>query len=111
MLAAELKATGRAVFVCADAAAASTFLRATPDRFEVLIVDRDERLADRDLAAAVRAVAPALDLLSLDDPDAAIDAQWPQLRRVRKPFGVHELRRVLASLLAAGGVAFRDAGS
>jgi hypothetical protein len=24
---------------------------------------------------------------------------------------VHELRRVLASLLAAGGVAFRDAGS
>ena len=50
-------------------------------------------------------------LLSLDDPDAAIDAQWPQLRRVRKPFGVHELRRVLASLLAAGGVAFRNAGS
>lgn len=102
MLAAELKATGRAVFVCADAAAASTFLRATPDRFEVLIVDRDERLADRDLAEALRAVAPALDLLSLDDPDAATDARWPQLRRVRKPFGVHELRRALASLLAAG---------
>lgn len=102
MLAAELKATGRAVFVCADAAAATTFLRATPDRFEVLIVDRDERLADRDLAAALRAVAPALDLLSLDEPDAATDARWPQLRRVRKPFGVHELRRALASLLAAG---------
>lgn len=102
MLAAELKATGRAVFVCADAAAATTFLRATPDRFEVLIVDRDERLADRDLAEALRAVAPPLDLLSLDDPDAATDARWPQLRRVRKPFGVHELRRALASLLAAG---------
>lgn len=102
MLATELKATGRAVFVCADAAAASTFLRATPDRFEVLIVDRDERLADRDLAEALRSIAPALDLLSLDAPDAATDAQWPRLRRVRKPFGVHELRRALASLLAAG---------
>lgn len=102
MLAAELKATGRAVFVCADAAAATTFLRTTPDRFELLIVDRDERLADRDLAAALRSVAPGVELLSLDDHDAVTDAQWPRLRRVRKPFGVHELRRALASVLAAG---------
>ncbi|MFN9277235.1 MAG: hypothetical protein ACK6D2_16065 [Planctomycetota bacterium] len=102
MLAAELKAAGRAVFVCADAPAASTFLRATPERFEVLIVDRDERLADRELAAALRSVAPAVENVSLDAHASADLAPWPHMRRVRKPFGVHELRRALASLPAAG---------
>lgn len=102
MLAAELKATGRAVFVCADATAAAAFLRATPDRFELLLVDRNDRLADRDLAATVRAVAPGLEVFALDEPDVATDASWPRLRRLRKPFGVHELRRALASLVTAG---------
>ena len=102
MLATELKATGRAVFVCADATAAAAFLRATPDRFELLIVDRNDRLADRELAATVRAVAPGLELFALDAPDLATDTSWPRLRRLRKPFGVHELRRALASLVTAG---------
>ncbi len=96
MLAAELKASGRAVFVCADATAAGAFLRATPDRFELLIVDRNDRLHDRDLAQAVRTLAPSLDVLALDEPDRAVDAAWPRLRRITKPFGVHELRRALA---------------
>lgn len=96
MLAAELKASGRAVFVCADATAAGAFLRATPDRFELLIVDRNDRLHDRELANAVRTLAPALDVLALDEPERALDAAWPRLRRIQKPFGVHELRRALA---------------
>lgn len=101
MLASELKATGRAVFVCADATAAAAFLRATPDRFELLLVDRNERLADRELATTLHAIAPELDVFALDEPDIATNASWPRLRHLRKPFGVHELRRALASLVTA----------
>ena len=44
VLARELKASGRAVFACADGASAHTFLQATPDRFELLIVDDAHQL-------------------------------------------------------------------
>lgn len=103
LLSQELKAAGRAVFACADGAAACTFLEATPDRFELLVVDDAQRLDATDpLAATIRRVAPQLRILALWRSPIAPSPDWPELRHVAKPFGVHELRAALASVLAAG---------
>ena len=103
MLSNELKATGRAVFACADGASARSFLEATPDRFELLIVDDPQRLDGGDaLAGTIRSVAPGLKICVLAAAPAAMRAAWPDLHQIEKPFGVHELRRALASVLAAG---------
>lgn len=103
MLASELKATGRAVFACADIAAARSFLEATPDRFEVLIVDHPQRLdADEALLPTIRNNVPGLKICVLGQASAAASRDWPQVRCIQKPFGVHELRRALASVLADG---------
>lgn len=103
MLARELRHAGRAVFACADGAAARTFLEATPDRFELLIVDHHERLDKKDqLGQAVRRLAPGLKVCVLSAGQPGSAAQWPELCCIEKPFGVHELRRALASVLGAG---------
>jgi len=108
MVAAELKSTGRAVFACADGAAACTLLAATPERFELMLLDSIERLTnDPALAEAVRKLQPVLKLCVLAQglgPAAnhRPSMDWPQLRRIQKPFGVHELRQALASVLADG---------
>lgn len=103
LLSRELKATGRAVFACADGAAARSFLLATPERFELLIVDHQERLDDdQALAATIRTVAPRLCILVLAPVTPPAQLAWPELRHMAKPFGVHELRAALASIPAAG---------
>lgn len=103
VLARELKASGRAVFACADGASAHTFLQATPDRFELLIVDDPNQLEQTTpLARTIRALAPSLKICLLTPSTAAPRTAWPDLHYLRKPFGVHELRRTLASILAAG---------
>jgi DNA-binding response OmpR family regulator len=103
MLASELKATGRAVFACADGASARTFLEATPDRFELLIVDDAQRLDDADaLGTTIRTVTPDLKIFVLAAGRADDGSRWPQAHRIRKPFGANELRAALASALAAG---------
>ncbi|MBX3462921.1 MAG: hypothetical protein KF830_07105 [Planctomycetes bacterium] len=101
MLASELKATGRAVFACADVAAARALLEATPDRFELLVVDHAQRLdADADLLPTIRCQVPDLKICVLGPGDAATARGGPPLHRIHKPFGVDELRRALASVLA-----------
>jgi CheY-like chemotaxis protein len=103
MLASELKATGRAVFACADGASARTFLEATPDRFELLIVDDPQRLDDADaLGTTIRTVTPDLKIFVLAPGRVANGARWPHLHHIQKPFGAHELRAALATVLAAG---------
>lgn len=103
LLSQELKAAGRAVFACADGAAARTFLEATPDRFELLVVDEAQRLDASDpLAATIRRVAPQLRILALWRGPLGPQPEWPGLQHVAKPFGVHELRAALASILTAG---------
>jgi hypothetical protein len=103
MLASELKATGRAVFACADIASARSFLEATPDRFELLIVDQHERLgADRELQQAIRTLAPELKVCVLGRQTGKHSELWPHLHHIEKPFGVHELRAALASVLSDG---------
>jgi hypothetical protein len=103
MLSSELKATGRAVFACSDGAAARTFLLATPERFELLIVDAADRLTgDDDLRNTIRTTAPALKVVVLTPGPDAGPHRWPNARHLQKPFGVHDLRRALASLSPAG---------
>ncbi len=105
MLANELKATGRAVFACADGASARSFLAATPDRFELLIVDHPERLfGDDALGETIRSLAPGLKIcvLGTSTGERPLPGSWPHLHRIDKPFGVHELRQALASVLAFG---------
>ncbi len=102
VLARELKASGRAVFACADGASAHTFLEATPERFELLIVDDVQQLGSHTpLARTIRAHVPTLKIC-LMSPSPTDTDEWPQMRCLRKPFGVHELRRTLASILNAG---------
>lgn len=103
LLSQELKAAGRAVFACADGAAARTFLEATPERFELLVVDEAQRLDATDpLAATIRRVAPQLRILALWRGPLGSQPEWPGLQHVAKPFGLHELRAALASILTAG---------
>lgn len=103
MLASELKATGRAVFACADGASARSFLAATPERFEVLIVDHHHRLEGDDaLGETIRSMAPKLKICVLSPTGPRTPGAWPEVFRIEKPFGVHELRTALATVLAGG---------
>ena len=100
MLARELKASGRAVFACSDGAAAHTFLEATPDRFELLIVDDALQLAEHTpLARTIRSRAPGLKICLLTPRSSQPPPKWPGVHCLQKPFGVHELRRTLAAIL------------
>ena len=103
VLARELKASGRAVFACADGASAHTFLQATPDRFELLIVDDAHQLDEHTpLARTIREHTPDLKICLLTPSPATSPEAWPAVHCLQKPFGVHELRRTLASILAVG---------
>lgn len=103
VLARELKASGRAVFACADGASAHTFLQATPDRFELLIVDDAHQLDEHTpLARTIRQHTPDLKICLLTPSPATSPESWPAIHCLQKPFGVHELRRTLASILAVG---------
>lgn len=104
MLTAELRSQGRAVFVCPDGASARSLIQATPDRFEILIVDHAARLDAGDLlCATIRKLCPSLRIVVLS---AAATSAVPaglaeQLTEIRKPFGVGELRRALLQALTA----------
>ena len=101
VLASELKASGRAVFACADGASAHTFLEATPDRFELLIVDDANQLDEyTPLARTIRQHTPNLKICLLAQMPTTSATAWPDLHCLPKPFGVHELRDTLASILA-----------
>lgn len=103
VLARELKASGRAVFACADGASAHTFLQATPDRFELLIVDDAHQLDEHTpLARTIRQRTPDLKICLLTPTPATSPEAWPDIHCLQKPFGVHELRRTLASILTVG---------
>jgi CheY-like chemotaxis protein len=102
MLAAELKAQGRAVFACPDGAAARSLIQATPDRFEFLVVDHASRLDAGDLLATTAAkLCPELRIVVLSDSkNARVPAPLAaRVTEIRKPFGVQELRRGLAAAL------------
>lgn len=101
LLAAELKTLGRAVFACSDGAAMRSLLQATPDRFELLIVDRPSRLDSRDASIALH-LCPDLKVFMLSDSDevGSSNALIARAHRIKKPFGLQDLRRALGTVLA-----------
>lgn len=102
MLATELKAQGRAVFACPDGAAARSLIQATPERFEILVVDHVGRLDAGDLlASTVARLCPDLRVFVLSEVrrDRVPSQLLDRVTEIRKPFGVRELRRALAAAL------------
>lgn len=95
-----LKASGYAVFVCSDGAAACAFLKKTPHHFDVIILDHEQRLDGGDaLGETIRSLVPNLKICVLVAGPMHRATTRPQLHCIEKPFGVHELRRALASVL------------
>ena len=107
VLSRELKASGRAVFACVDGDAAHSFLEATPDRFEVLFADDLHALEPHTpLGRTIRERAPWLKICLLtvatSPPEPVAAESLPDMHSLQKPFGVHELRTTLASILTTG---------
>lgn len=100
----ELKATDRNIFACSDGASARSLFTATPERFELLILNGAARLERGDqLALDAMGINPDVKVLLLSTgihaPPNLPEAYLPRLRVLRKPFGIDELRAMIRSLL------------
>ncbi|MEM7203463.1 MAG: response regulator [Planctomycetota bacterium] len=100
----ELSGDGRRVISCADGTAARSLFRATPERFELMVLEAETRRG-RGAVLAAEALAATPDvrvlLLTASDDLWAGEAAWPDGRwaELRKPFGIPELRSVVQQLL------------
>jgi CheY-like chemotaxis protein len=98
----ELERTGRQVFLCADGVAARTLWRATPERFELLVVEAQggrapgEGLAVAALAQDSRVSIVLLGRTELPALQRALVAPHARVAVVPQPFGLMELRDALA---------------
>lgn len=104
MLARELAKTRRNVIACADGMAARTLFEATPERFEVLILERESRrLRGEELARLALTHDKRLQIVMIHaGPGIATAADLqdhPGLKILHKPFGLMELRSCLASVV------------
>lgn len=104
VVAREMEKTGRRIFCCADGAAARSLFAATPERFELLILDREaRRQPGAKFAAEALEQSPELKILLLGskpetDGDLDLDI-GTRCRQLHKPFGIIELREAVAELL------------
>jgi hypothetical protein len=97
----ELDQRGRRVVQCTDSAAAQTLFHATPERFEFLILDADDRPEPVEaLARTALETEPDVRVLVLRHrrslqplPSAALRPRYEELY---KPFGIMELRETMA---------------
>ena len=103
MLAHELGPTGRKLVTCVDGAAARSLIEATPERFEVAILEQDARIEPGDdIARLIRERSPDTKILLLATPHRRpklLAEADDNLRAIRKPFGIHELRDALRDLV------------
>ena len=102
----ELRATDRNIFACTDGASARSLFTATPERFELLILDRSSRLEPGDqIALDAMRINPDVKVLLMTagiNPPPDFPAVFlPRLRILRKPFGIQELRMTIQDLLGA----------
>ena len=107
LVAREMEKTGRRVFCCADGAAARSLFSATPERFELLILDREaRRQPGAVLAAEALSKSPELKILLLGTEPRPGEEPGPDLgqgcRVLHKPFGITELRDAVGYLLGPG---------
>lgn len=111
MVGQELERTGRQVFLCGDRAAARALWRATPERFELMIVEAHGTHAPGDeLVAEALASNPHLRALLLGGTEipelvAASSGPEPRVAVVAQPFGMFELRDALSTLGAGAPAA------
>ncbi|MEZ5966207.1 MAG: hypothetical protein R3F56_20390 [Planctomycetota bacterium] len=104
MVGQELERTGRQVFLCADGMSARTLWRATPDRFELLVVEATSgQTTGEELLVEALAQQPDLRALLLgrtEQPILATALAEPRARiaTVPPPFGMMELRDALAHI-------------
>ncbi len=106
MLAREMAQQGRHTFRCTNGTAARSLFGATPERFELLILEEDARLeSGADLAADALLQVPTTKVLLLvqGQPGRDLSDEYPgRWLAVRKPFGLMELREALVTLLGSG---------
>jgi two-component system cell cycle response regulator CpdR len=106
LLAMELGRSGRSIITCGDGAAAHSLLEATPERFELLVLDGAAPMeTGESLASWAHAQEPGLRFLLLTDalgfqPDTS-DIPKDQLVRLRKPFNLSDLRDAVRQLMGA----------
>lgn len=106
LLAMELGRTGRSIVTCADGAAARSLIEATPERFELIVLDSDAPMESGErLACEALALEPGLKVLLLTDALQAWEdresEQSSQLVRLRKPFNLSDLRDAVGELMGA----------
>ena len=104
MLGRELRKTSRNIISCADGVAARSLFGATPERFELMILEQESRRMRGD-AMALEAFAKNPDLeiiLITPGPGATVApdlAGRSGLHVLHKPFGIMELRDILSDTL------------
>jgi CheY-like chemotaxis protein len=104
LLATELGRTGRNVVTCVDGASARSLIEATPERFELVVLERDARIESGESIArfaAQRIRDPKILLLTTGNttcPSSLLET-GARVEVVRKPFGVRDLRARLELLV------------
>ncbi len=113
MLKTPLVESGRRVICCTDDAAAATLFEATPDRFELLILDtHPPRPAITELVATALSTNPSVRVLLLirtSTPEADLPELGSRCQVLRRPFGIHQLRARCQTMLPPASIA--DAAS
>lgn len=101
----EIENSGRNIVTCLDGAAARSLLRATPERFELLLLADEARLEDgvsiARLALDYDPAARVLLLTSGDPREVLLELPGRNVRVLVKPFDIGELRRSLRELITA----------
>lgn len=99
----ELRPLGRKMVSCVDGASARSLIDATPERFELAILDTDARIeCGKTIARLAAERIPDIRVLLLTTGPARhedLDLD-PSVRILRKPFSLGELREALQELLA-----------
>lgn len=106
MLAREMRKTGRNILTCTDGASANSLLEATPDRFELLILDEHSRLRPgSEVARRALDLNPEVKILLLTNGPSNTSGMREEERvrtaTITKPFALSELRESLDSLLVS----------
>ncbi|MCB9872225.1 MAG: response regulator [Planctomycetes bacterium] len=106
ILASEFGRARRNVIACGDGAAAQTLFGATPQRFELLVVEQAcRRVPGAELVRAATRFDRGIGIVYVTNgPDIAVEpdiAEHPHLRVLAKPFGVMELRERVAEVLGS----------
>jgi DNA-binding response OmpR family regulator len=107
MLTHDLRRLGRNVIACDEGKAAQSLFSATPERFELLILEQDaRRLSGEELAAQALRDWPDVRVILLTSRPSRHHARTestpdPRCVRIPKPFGLMELRSVIGELLGS----------